>query len=636
MSGIYGIYRYDGAPVSPSWLERMGTAMAYYGPHGGTNRIEGSIALGHLLLEVSPEDRFEKQPCEGTRGLVVSAARLDNRDDLLATLDIAPRDAPQTPDGQLVSLAFDRWGEDVAIHLQGDWSMAAWNHRERRLFLARDAFGNSTLYFHEGKGFIAFASNLKALLALPGIQKKPDLLHLAQLLVSWHQDAERTAYENFRRLVCAQTLVVGPQGDQRFCTYWSPDGREPLHYRRDEEYEEAFLELYRRATESCLRTHKAVSAQLSGGRDSGSVTCIAAPLLAAEGRTLTAYTSIPYFSPDGAGKQKLGNEWDHAHATAVMAGPNVRHIAVDASEYSVLSGIEHFLNLHGGPGHAAGNQFWVQAVAEIAARDGTALMLCGQMGNATVSWTGNGSALLALRESRPQIAWDLFLHSESNPWLTLKRQILKPLLNPFLRLSRSLSWFGEHRWQQYSALNPRMAFELDLETRMRAAQYDFTFTFSTLEDHRRRFFQPSWTNAAGVWSEIGAAHGFSIVDPTANLAFLEFLLRVPDTQFRRHGQASYLFRRALRNRLPDKVLEGRRKGLQSSDLGHRILRELSSFRDCLDTFDARALAGEVLDLSLLRNCLTDLEMRIDPVTTGNARRILARGVGVGMFLRQFN
>jgi asparagine synthase (glutamine-hydrolysing) len=635
MSGIYGIYRYDGAPVSPHWLECMRSAMAYYGPHGEANRIEGSIALGHLLLEVLPEDPFEKQPSEGSRGLVVSAARLDNRQELLDAFDIASCDAPQTPDGQLVSLAFDRWGEEVAIHLQGDWAMAAWNRRDRRLFLARDAFGNSTLYFHQGNGFIAFASSLKALLALPGVTKEPDLLRLAQLLVSWPQDAERTAYRDFHRLVCGQVCTIGSLGEIRYSNYWSPEGRELLAWRRDEDYEEAFLEHYSRAVRSCLRSRKPVAAQLSGGRDSGSVTALAAPLLACQGRELAAYTSVPLFPPDGAGERKFGNEWDSAHATALMAGPNVRHVAVDASEYGVIGGIEHHLDLHDGPGHAAANQFWIQAIVETAARNGAALMLCGQFGNATVSWAGNGSALLALGQCRPQIAWQLFLHAESNPWLTLKRQILKPVVTPSLRLLRRLQGLGRHPWQQYSALNPRLAAELNLDARMRTAGYDVTFTFSPLEDLRLRFLKPVWTIGTGVWSEIGARHGLSIMDPTANLALLEFLLRVPDNQFRRDGRGSHLFRRAFRRRLPDRVLDGSRKGLQASDLGHRILRELPSFRHYLDTFDAHALVGEVLDLSLLRKCLSDLEMNIDPITTANARRILARGLGVGLFLRRF-
>ena len=159
MSGIYGIYRYDGGPVDPEWLERMKTAMAYYGPHGGGCKIEGQVGLGHLLLEVNPEDAFEKQPMRGERGLVVSTARLDNREALLEAFDVSSSEAAGISDGQLVSLAFDRWGDEVSKHLQGDWALAAWDARQRRLLMARDAFGNVTLYYYEGNGFFAFASS---------------------------------------------------------------------------------------------------------------------------------------------------------------------------------------------------------------------------------------------------------------------------------------------------------------------------------------------------------------------------------------------------------------------------------------------------------------------------------------------
>ena len=93
--------------------------------------------------------------------------------------------------------------------------MAAWDARERRLLLARDAFGNATLYYCEGKGFIAFASSLKALLVLPGVVKEPDWLRLAEVLVSWQHDAELTAYKGFRRLVGAHAMIVAPDGQTR-------------------------------------------------------------------------------------------------------------------------------------------------------------------------------------------------------------------------------------------------------------------------------------------------------------------------------------------------------------------------------------------------------------------------------------
>jgi asparagine synthase (glutamine-hydrolysing) len=633
MSGIYGVYRYDGGPVDPEWLERMRSAMAYYGPHGGGCRIEGAVGLGHLLLATNAEDAYERQPVAGERGLAVCAARLDNRAELLEAFGVPGDDALRVCDGELVGRACDRWGEEVCAHLQGDWALAGWDRRERKLLLARDACGNATLYYYEGNGFVAFASSLKALLALPGVAKKPDTLRLAQVLVSWQHDAERTAYEGFRRLVWAHAVTIGPEGVGRALRYWSPEGREPLAYRRDEEYVEAFLEHYDRAVASCLRGGKPVGATLSGGRDSGSVVALAAPLLAREGRELAAYTSVPIMAADGAGEARVGNEWELATATAGMAGGNVRGIAVDAAEYGVLGGIEHFLKLHDGPSHAVGNQYWLQAVTEAAVRDGAGVVLTGAMGNATVSWAGNGSALLALMQGRRDVAWQLLLHGEANPWLTVKRQMLKPMLQPGRRWMRGWRSQDGKAWRDYSALSARMAEELDLEGRMRAAGYDATFTPSPLEDMRPSFFAASAGIGAGMWSEMGAMHGVSFRDPTANLAMVEFLLRVPDSQFRRGGQSSFLMRRAFQDRLPETVLDGRRKGLQAADVGHRILRERRVIEECLDSLDEVPLAVELLDIRLMRGCLMELATKVDAATTARASQILLRGLGVGLFLR---
>jgi asparagine synthase (glutamine-hydrolysing) len=635
MSGIYGIYRYDGAPVAADWLEQMRSAMAFYGPDGGGSKAEGPLGMGHLLLKITPEDAYEQQPVEGSRGPVVSAARLDNREELLALFHISPAAAASTADGHLVSMAFDRWGEELAVHLQGDWALAGWNRRERKLLLARDVFGTGNLYFHRGKGFIAFASSLKALLAIPGVTKQPDLLRIAQVVVGWQHDAELTAYAGFRRLVWAHSLSVGPEGHHRCWRYWSPEGRELFNYRRDEDYEEAFLEHYTRAVQVCLRTTGPVAATLSGGRDSGSVTAIAAPLLASYGRKLTAYTSIPCLPPDGALKARVGHEWDLAHATALMAGANVRHIAIDAAEYGVLQGIEQLLAIHDGPCHAGDHYYWIKAIVDKAVRDRAGVLLTGQMGNATVSWNGNGSVLLALLGRKPRVAWQLFLHAEPNLWFILKRQILKPVLTPALRSVRRLQSYPAPPWQAYSALNPRMASALELGARMRAAGYDSTFTPSPLKDRRLNFLKPLRGIGVGLWSEIGATHAISIQDPTSNLALLEFLLRVPDDQFRRDGQGSSLLLRTFRGRLPKPVLEGRRKGLQAADLGHRILRELSAIEQCLDALDAHPAARELLNIDLMRACLKSLVAKVDPETTGNTSKILLRGLGAAMFLRRF-
>ena len=634
MSGIYGIYRYDGAPVDPRWLERMKEAMAYYGPDGSSCQIDGPVGLGHLLLKINPEDAFDHQPVRGERGLVVGTARLDNRDALLEQFHFSAAEAAQRSDAYLVSLAFDRWGEEVCSHLEGDWTLAAWAPRERRLFLARDAFGTGALYYFEGNGFIAFASSLKALLVIPGIAVEPDRLRLAEVLVAWQPDAELTAYKGMRRLVWAHAISVASDGRMYVKRFWSPERREPLRYRRNEEYVEAFLEHYTRAVRNCLRSTKPVAAELSGGRDSGSVVAMAGPLLASQGRDLTSFTSVPFYPPDGADEHHLGNEWELAQATATMAGANVKHVPIDAGDYRVIQGIEHLMDVHDGPLHGSINLYWGQAIAEAAHRRGSGTLLSGAMGNATVSWSGNGSALLALLQGDPATALRLFLHTEPNPWLTVKRQVLKPLLTPAKRAYRRLKLPSGAPWRAYSALSPQMARDLDLVGRMRAAGYDPTFTISPLLDCRALFFLPQVGIGPSLLSEMGAWHGFAYLDPTLNLSLVEFLLRVPDNQFCRGRQCSWLYRRAFRNRVPEAVVDSRKKGLQAADVGHRIRREEAEFRDCLHSLEGVPEAKAILDLPLMHRCLEDLVANVGPGTRPGTGGILLRGLAVGIFLRR--
>ena len=532
-----------------------------------------------------------------------------------------------------MSLAFDRWGEELCSHLEGDWALAAWDARERRLLLAVNACGNATLYYYQGKGFIAFASCLKALLALPGVPKEPDRLRLAQVLVSWQHDAELTAYKGFRRLLWAHAMTVASDGQTRSWRHWSPEGRDQLSYRRDEEYAEAFLESLHTGGSKLPANPEASGGgafrwqglRFSGGAG-GAASC-------QPGVGLTAYTSVPCLPPDGAGKLREGNEWEMAHATAAMAGGNVRHIPIDAANYGVIRGIEHVLDAHDGPSHAAINHYWLQAIMETASESGTGALLTGQMGNGAISWEGNGSALLALLQGYPATALRLLLRAENSPWLMLKRQVLKPMLKPGLLALRRFMTPASKSWRSYSAINNRFASDLDLEGRMRAAGHDPNFTSSPLQDAHPGFFRSEFGIGPGIgrsWrpSILFAA---SIQPPTSLLS--SFFFGFPTISFA-EGRSSALIKRAFRNRLPDPVLQVERKGLQAADAGHRILRELPAFRECLTSLDSLPEANEILDMPLLHRCLDDLVAKVDPGTTARAGMILLRGLGVGLFLRR--
>ena len=152
-------------------------------------------------------------------------------------------------DGEIILRAYQQWGQDCVHHLDGDWHFAIWDERERSLFLARDHHGNTGLYYYHGPRSFAFASSKKALLALDTVPKTPDLLRISQVLTAWPGDGVRTAYENIQRLPPAHRMLVTP-GKIQVERYWFPENVSELHLKSDDEYVEAFLEVFTRAVGS--------------------------------------------------------------------------------------------------------------------------------------------------------------------------------------------------------------------------------------------------------------------------------------------------------------------------------------------------------------------------------------------------
>jgi asparagine synthase (glutamine-hydrolysing) len=84
MSGFFGIFRPQGGPVDLKAFEQMKTAMHREGFDGMETHVEDKIAMGHLMLRVSPESKYDRQPLKSSCGnyLLVGHFRLDYRDEL--------------------------------------------------------------------------------------------------------------------------------------------------------------------------------------------------------------------------------------------------------------------------------------------------------------------------------------------------------------------------------------------------------------------------------------------------------------------------------------------------------------------------------------------------------------------------
>ena len=154
-----------------------------------------------------------------------------------------------TGDAGLALAAYLEWGEGCVEHFLGDFAFAVWDPRHRRLFCARDHMGMRQLIYHHSPGrFFAFATEPRAILVLPQVPYRINEARIADYLVEELEGIDKTStfFEEVYRLPPAHTLTVTPEG-MRQRRYWALEAGPELRLASDDEYAEAFLEVFTEA-----------------------------------------------------------------------------------------------------------------------------------------------------------------------------------------------------------------------------------------------------------------------------------------------------------------------------------------------------------------------------------------------------
>ena len=627
MSAIFGCISLKRQPLPPGVGAAMGQAMQLWGEVALAGTEDG--VLGFANRAITPESVHETLPCPdaGNGILITAAARLDNREELCDLFGIPLAERATLGDGRLVVLAHQRWGEAAPEHLFGDWSYAAWAEGRRRLFLARDPMGNTGLFFHISESLVAFASDPEALFAVPGIRRRINEAKLAgYLAMASVPEPDATQWLGVRELLPGQALVITPEAET-LSQHWRMEEVAPLQPRSDEAWLEGFLDLYRRAVQVRLRSRLPIGTSLSAGLDSGSVTVLAAELLAQEGKPLTAFTAIPLSPAKGPQRGRLVDEWPLAHRVALRY-PNIEHLPLCAEHPGPVAGIRTALELVHAPMHAAPNLFWIMALHQQARDRGLGVMLTGQLGNGGVSWSGGRDRIFQLLasghwdEGRRALAQWRTSHGHS--WIqALLTHLLKPLLRPYRQRIPGLARSA----QQASAILPAFA------ARMGVAgarwQRELSGLLPPTEERRLTLVRNAKT-AGPLWHRFGAAFAMEVRDPTADIRLLEFCLGAPVEQFTHGGGERMLLRRALEGRLPPEVQWNRLRGRQAADLIPRLLRHPQEVEAALARFASQPLIGTYLDPGELRRAWERI--------LGGSRDLdghavlLLRGIMCGLFL----
>jgi asparagine synthase (glutamine-hydrolysing) len=409
------------------------------------------------------------------------------------------------------------------------------------------------IYHHSPGRFFAFATEPRAILVLPQVPYRINEARIADYLVTELEGIDKTStfFQEVYRLPPAHTMTITAEGTRRR-RYWALEAGRELRLTSDDEYAEAFLEVFTNAVRCRLRAVGPVGSMLSGGIDSGSVVAVAGRLLAAEHRgPLLTFSAI---SPDGEAEPetraiRTTSTIDGLDPTTVSYGeldqflPELAELTWEVDE------------------PFDGTMTLVRAVYLAARRRGVSMLLDG-VGGDNVLTEGRRLARL-LRAGRWRTAYRE-ADGHNRYWqgaFPPRRELLGSARAAFVpdvvlrRLRRQRQRRRIAHRVRSSPISEEFAERMAVGERLRL--HERNAVAGPLSEGRaeraRSIEHPYLTVGRERYDRVAGAVGIEPRDPFLDLRVLSFCVSLPDGQMLTDGWPKSILRRATADLLPDEV-----------------------------------------------------------------------------------
>jgi asparagine synthase (glutamine-hydrolysing) len=278
MCGICGAATVDGAPPDLEAVGRMSRRLIHRGPDSDGIFHEDGVALAARRLSIIDLEGGD-QPLTNEDGsvVVVQNGEIYNYRQLRRELEGRGHRFSTASDTEVLAHLYEEHSERFAERLRGMFAVAVWDRRAARLTLARDRFGIKPLYYGEADGVFAFASELKAMLELPGFSREIDPRAMSAYLAFNSIPAPLTIFSAARKLPAGH-LLSWEGGEPVISRYARPAPEPASQVRRGPAaaLEEELREALRDSVRAHLVADVPVGILLSGGVDSAGLTALAA------------------------------------------------------------------------------------------------------------------------------------------------------------------------------------------------------------------------------------------------------------------------------------------------------------------------------------------------------------------------
>jgi len=600
MSGFFGIFRPQGGPVDLEAFEQMKTAMQREGFDGMETHVEDKIAMGHLMLKVSPESKYDKQPLKSSCGnyILVGHFRLDYRDELGDKLGLKQAELEVTPDSQLAMLAYQKWKEKCVHHLEGDWAFTLYIKQTNSLVLLRDKSGVSALFFFKYNNCIYFSSDTRYLLSVKALGFEIDKFVLLQMSEpNYHSSNGFTLIKSLYYLQNSHFLIIDNSCDLLFSKYSLIRISESINYNHFSDYVLELNSIYSCAIKSRVNDKGEIGIYLSGGKDSSSVSYFASKELHIHKKKLISFTAIPLFKLDEKiVEKKIIDEMSFVKDLAEFNNdlfPYFLNFPFSSIDYlfDKKNMLEAFNPI------VTSNSFWINGIMHEAKKMGIKNLFVGQLGNYTISSNGFyfysdllvRLKILALYKEMKRESRD----STNGMFHTIYHQVAIPLAQylkfmfVYFKNKRKKNGYGFFENGFLSDLKSDKNFEV---------KDSFVKTFITSYAVKKENQLNASIESMGVkWYLVSNHLNVQITDPTSDFRLISYLTSIPQNLFFRNGIHKFLFRSLMKNRLPDSILWNNAYQHQSYDFPFRFAQDKS-----FGVFFDRALSFN-LDKTIFKN-----------------------------------
>ena len=320
MCGITGFIRSCSRDADRGTLKRMGETIIHRGPDAGGEYLDDWVGLGHRRLSIIDLSPLGNQPMYSGDGryLLVFNGEIYNFQELRDDLEKGGYSFKSRTDSEVILALYQQDGTQCLQKLNGMFAFAVWDRDDKVLFLARDRIGKKPLYYyHGGSDKVAFASELKAILQLPGIVREVEPTAIADYLKYLYIPAPKTIFKRIYKLLPGHYMELKIGCEPRIEEYWDVDFSHCSAGLCEADVAAKLFELVGDSTRCRMMADVPLGAFLSGGLDSSAVVAL-----------MARYSASPVTTCSIGFQDKNHDETEFAREVA-------NHYATNHAEYVV-------------------------------------------------------------------------------------------------------------------------------------------------------------------------------------------------------------------------------------------------------------------------------------------------------------